>query len=124
LVLVFEELAGKSEDFAVSRMVESLYTLDLGFERGRMAFDMVYENGLLVGRSSNQDGSCVGQTVGDLLQESMILWRMPAANGIRLVVNVADGVLRVHDDDVRLRRAEVKDAGFVVIDPNNRVKMA
>ena len=54
----------------------------------------------------------------------MILWRMPAANGIRLVVNVADGVLRVHDDDVRLRRAEVKDAGYVVIDPNNRVKMA
>ena len=100
-MLILEELAGKSEDLAVGRMVESLDASNLGLERGCMLFDMVYQRGLVVGGSGDKDGACVGQGVGDLLQESMVLCGVSAANCVCLVVNVADGVLRVHHDDVR-----------------------
>jgi hypothetical protein len=53
------------------------------------------------------------------LQESVILRGMPAAYGIRLVMDMPGRIMRVDDQPVDVRRAEMKNASFMMIDPDD-----
>jgi hypothetical protein len=53
----------------------------------------------------------------------MIFGGMAAADGIRLVVDVPGPMIRVQGQPVDVGRAEMEDAGFVVIDPDDGVKV-
>lgn len=119
-----EEFARKCEDLAVRRMIESFDALDLGFERRGMLADMVYEHRLFVRGTGDENGTCVSDCIRDVLKKGLIFARMSAADGVRLVMDVADGILRMNDDRIGLGCVEVKDTGFVVIDPNDGVEMA
>lgn len=53
--------------------------------------------------------------------EVLILRRVPAADGICLVVDVPGRMVRVQHQPFDIRRAEMEHPRFMMIDPNNRV---
>jgi hypothetical protein len=53
----------------------------------------------------------------------VIFGGMAAADGIGFVVDVPGRVIRVQDQLVDVGRAEMEDAGFVVIDPHDGMKV-
>ncbi len=61
--------------------------------------------------------------LGDAMEKVLILCRVSAANGIGFVMNVPGGVMGVQNQAIGLHPSEMKDTGFVMIDPNDRVVM-
>ena len=57
------------------------------------------------------------------MEKILILCRVPAADGIGFVVNVPGGVMGVQNQAIGVYRSEMKDSGFVMIDPYDRVVM-
>jgi predicted GTPase len=53
----------------------------------------------------------------------MVFGGMSAADGICLVVDVSGRMVRVQHQLVHVARAEMEDAAFVVINPNDGMKM-
>ena len=61
--------------------------------------------------------------LSDRLQEGVILRGVPAADRVGLVVDVSGRMIRVQHEPLHVGRAEMEYARFVVIDPDDRVKM-
>jgi hypothetical protein len=53
----------------------------------------------------------------------LILGCVPAADGVRLVMNMPGRIVRVEHQTVQFGPAEVKYARFMVIDPDDGMKM-
>ena len=54
----------------------------------------------------------------------MVLRRVAAADAVGLMVNMACGIVGVQHEAIDLRHVEMKNAGFVVVDPDDRVIVA
>ena len=57
------------------------------------------------------------------LQEGVILRGVPAAYGVCLVVDVLGRVIRMQHEPFHIARTEMEHAGFMVIDPHDRMKV-
>ena len=57
------------------------------------------------------------------MEKVLILCRVPAADGIGFVVNVPGGVMGVQNQAIGVCLSEMKNSGFVMIDPYDRVEM-
>jgi hypothetical protein len=66
-------------------------------------------------------GACDG--VGDGLKIVVILGRVPAPDGIRLVMDVSGRMVRMNDEFIDVRGVEMEYAGLVVVDPDDGMKM-
>jgi hypothetical protein len=88
-----------------------------------MAMNVLHELGLCIGRTRDENGARVRDRFGDRLKESVILRRMPAADAVRLVVDMSGWMLGVENQLVDIRRANMKDARFMMIDPDHGMKM-
>ena len=118
-----EILAGVSDKFAIGGVVDSLDACNLGAQCGHMALDMLDELGLRTCRSRDEYGSCVGDGLRYPLKEFVILGGVAAANCVGLVVDMKGWVVGTEYEAIDLRHVEMKDAGFVVVDPDDRVKV-
>lgn len=49
---------------------------------------------------------------------------MAAADGVGLVMNMDMRIVRPHDQPIHVVRAEMKDAGFAMIDPYDAMMMS
>jgi hypothetical protein len=67
------------------------------------------------------DENCTGTCHGldDSLEIIVVLRGMSASDGIGLVMNVLCRMLRMHDKAFDIRRTEMENAGFPVIDPDD-----
>ena len=61
--------------------------------------------------------------VGNGLQEGLVLRRVSAADGVRLVVDMLGRIVRVENQLVDIGRAEMKYPGLMMIDPDDGVVM-
>ena len=122
-MVVLEEFPGEGDDLAIGWMIKRFDALDLGFERRGVLSDMVYEHGFFIGGSGHENGSGITKRCRYALEISPIFRRVAAADRIRLVMDVSNGVLWADDDFIRFRRIEMEEACFVVINPNDGVKM-
>jgi hypothetical protein len=77
--------------------------------------------GLGIGRPGNKNRAGVGNRCGDGLEKVVILRRVPAADGICLVVDVPGRMIRVQHQPFDIRRAEMEHPRFMVINPNDHV---
>jgi hypothetical protein len=75
------------------------------------------------GRSEDQDLAGIADGVEHLFQEFFAFMDMAAANRIGLVMNMSRRHVRVQDHLIEAGKAEVKDPGLQVVDPNDCVKM-
>src|SRR5262249_39060571 len=57
------------------------------------------------------------------LRKSLILRCMPAPDGVCLMVDVLGRMIRVKHEPFHIARAEMEHACFMVIDPNDRMKV-
>jgi hypothetical protein len=75
------------------------------------------------GRSEDQDFAGIADGVQHLFQEFVAFMDVAAANRIRLVMNMLCRHVGVEDHLIEAGRAEVKEPGLQVVDPNDCVKM-
>jgi hypothetical protein len=122
-VLFPKELARESDDLTVGRVIQRFDTLNLGFEAWSVFGDMLHEHGFFAGRSGDENSSSVRQRIGDILKVGLVFCSVAAADRIRLVVNVAHRVFWAYDSCIPIRSVEMEDAGLVMVDPYDSVKM-
>lgn len=122
-VVIFEEPAGERQNLAVRWMTNGFYTSYFGFEPGGAAVDMAYQGKFFVGRADYEDRSCIVQRVCNVLEEIRILRGVAAADGVRLMMNMANWFSGPDHDLIGFRAIEKEDAGLVVVDPDDRVEM-
>jgi hypothetical protein len=61
--------------------------------------------------------------LSDSLKEGVILRGVPAPDGVCLMVDVLGRMIRVQHEPFHIARAEMEHACFMVIDPNDRMKV-
>src|SRR5262249_50486334 len=59
----------------------------------------------------------------DSRKEGVILRGVPAPDGVCLMVDVPSRMIRVQHEPFHIARAEMEHACFMVIDPNDRMKV-
>ena len=88
-----------------------------------MAVNVLHELGLRIGRACDEDGARVRDRISDCLKESVILRGVSAADAVRLVVDMSGWMLGVENQLIDIRRAKMKYARFMMIDPDHHMKM-
>jgi hypothetical protein len=59
----------------------------------------------------------------DSLKEGVVLRGVPAPYGVRLMVDVLGWTIRMQHEPFHIGRTEMEYAGFMVIDPDDRMKV-
>jgi hypothetical protein len=122
LVIRLEIFSRVRDQFAVGWMIEGLNAHDFREQSRGVVFDVLDEFRFGICRSCDQDGARMGDSLGHVLQERVVLRGMAAADGIGPVVNLSVRVVGMQNKTIDFGRAEMKNASFVVIDPNDSVK--
>ncbi len=91
----------------------------IGLVRRQMFRQLV----LGAGRPDDQDRARPGESLGDVIEEILVDRRMAAADRVGLGVQMHHPVVGMDHGTVDLVGIEVKDLRFVMIDPDDGVKM-
>jgi len=95
-----------------------------GFDlAGLVLMNVLDQLGLGVGRAGDENGISVGERFGDGVKIVMVRGGVPAANRIRLVMNVFGRMLRMDDEPFDIGPTEMKNARLPMIDPDDDVAM-
>ena len=78
---------------------------------------------LCIGWTRNEDSARVRKRLGDCVEIAMIFRGASAPNGVRLVMDVPGRVLGVQDNSFNIGWAEMEHTRFVVINPDDGMKM-
>src|SRR5271165_7371230 len=114
--------AGEIEQLAVGRMVGRLDPLDMRPDRRMALGEEFCEFALFRRRSDDQDRACVGDRLGDVLEEGLVLGD-PMTRSLLAVMDVADSMVRADDSLVRLLDVEMENPRPAVVDPDDRMEM-
>ena len=104
-------------------MVDGFHADDDLHQGGIVLADVLDQLGLGIGRPRNENRAGVCDRLRDGLKESVILRCMPAPDGVCLMVDVLGRMIRVQHEPFHIARAEMEHACFMVIDPNDRMKV-
>jgi hypothetical protein len=122
-VFGLEIMSGVSDELRVAWMIDRLDADDLVHQLRIVLADVLDELGLGIGRTSYQNRAGVGNRLRHRLQKRMIFGGMAAADGIGLVVDVPGRMIRVQYQLVDVGWAEMENAAFMVIDPDDGMKV-
>jgi hypothetical protein len=111
------------DEFAITWMIDGFHTDDDIHQPGIMFAYVLDQFVLGVGRPSNQNRASIRDRLSDSLKEGVILRGVPAPYRVRLMVDVFGRMIRVQHEPFHIGRAEVEDPCFMVIDPNDRMKV-
>jgi hypothetical protein len=123
-VFGLEVMPGMGDELRVARMIDGFDAGNDFHQPGSVPVDMLDQLVFGVARPGNQDSAGIGDRPDGGLKEVVILRGVPAADGIRLMVDVPGRVIRVQYQPLDIRGTEMEDPGFMVIDPYDRMKMA
>jgi hypothetical protein len=90
---------------------------------GVMLADVLDQLGLGIGWPRNENRAGVCDRLSDSLKEGVILRGVPAPDGVCPMVDVLGRMIRVQHEPFHIGRAEMEHACFMVIDPNDRMKV-
>ena len=100
-------------------MVDSFHTHDDVHQLGVVVMNVFDHLGLCIGGSGNENRTGVCDRFGGGVKIVVILRGVPAADGIRLVMDVPGRMIRVQNESFDVCRAEMEHARFMVINPND-----
>jgi hypothetical protein len=122
-IVGFEERPRVGEQRTVGRMIKRLDRRYARHELRVLVFDMLRK--LMLGVRWPGDQNLAGSRQGsnNFMEECLILRGVTAADGVRLMVDVPRRMLRMHHNPIGLIHVEVKYTRFVVINPDNRMKV-
>src|SRR5262249_49679269 len=118
-----EGAPGMGDELPVARMIDGFHTDDDLHQCGIMLADVFDQFGLGIGRSRNENRAGVCDRLRDSLKEGVILRGMPAPDGVCLMVDVLGRMIGVQHESLHISRAEMEHACFMVIDPNDGMKV-
>jgi len=119
-----EECARVGDEFTIGKPVKRFDTGNPCAHQRRVPRDMLDQLVFGLCRPGHKDCACIGNGLHYVVEEVMVLARVTAANAVGLVVDMLRGIVRVNQKLISLGDIEMKDAGFEMIDPNDRVIMA
>jgi len=120
----FEIRASVGDESAVARMVNGFDPCDDLYQLWSVGMDVLHEFGLGIRGPGNEDCTRVSYRGGHVLKEFLIFRRVSTADRARLVMDVPRRLMGMQDQAINGCQIEMKYAGFVVINPDNRVVMA
>ena len=88
-----------------------------------MLADVLDQLGLGVGWPRNENRAGVCDRLRDSLKEGVVLRGVPAPDGVCLMVDVLGWTIRMQHEPFHIGRTEMEHAGFMVIDPHDRMKV-
>ena len=116
-------MPGMRHELRIAWMVDGFHADDDLHQLRGVLVDVLDQFGLGVGWPGNQNRSSVGDRLSDCPEEVLIFRGVTRTDGVRLVVNVPGRMIRMNHKLFDVGRAEMKDAGLMVVDPNDRVKV-
>ena len=122
-ILGFEIASSVGDEFAISRVIDSFHTDDYIHQSGIMFADVLDQLGLGIGRPGNENRASIRDRLSDSLKEGVILRGMTAPDRVRLMVDVLGRMIRVQHEPFHIGRAETEHPCFMVIDPNDCMKV-
>jgi hypothetical protein len=113
----------EGDDFGIGGMIR-------GFDRDYSIADLwlmfaniFSEFGFRTRGSQDQDLAGIADGIQNLLEELLAFMDMPAADRIGFVMNMPRRHLGVKDNLIGAGKAEVKNAGLLMVDPDDGVEM-
>src|SRR5215467_7810659 len=88
-----------------------------------MLTDVLIQPDLSIGGSRDEHCTSISNRLSDCLEEVVIFRAAPAPDGVCLMVDVAGGMIRVQHELFDISRAEMEHPCFMVIDPNDGMKV-
>jgi len=112
-----------SDDFGIAGMVGG-FDRDYSIADLWLTFANIFsEFGFRTRRSQDQDFAGIADGIQNLLEEWLAFVDMPAADRIGFVMNMPRRHLGVKDNLIGAGKAEVKNAGLLMVDPDDGVEM-
>jgi hypothetical protein len=114
------EIASRVVDqSAIAWMVDRLHRHYEFHQLGIVVVDMFHQFRLCVRRPGNENRTRVGYRLGNAVEKILILCGVSAADGIRLVMDMASRVIGTQYQSVGFQTPDMKHAGLMVIDPDD-----
>ena len=117
-------MPGMGDELPIAWMIHGLDAGNNLHQPRGVLVDMLDQRILGIAGPGNEYRAGICDRSNDGLKEIVIFRGVSAADGIRLVMDVASRMIGVQHQLFYVRRAEMEHAGFVVIDPNDRMKVA
>jgi hypothetical protein len=112
-----------SDKLRIARMIDRFHPDYLLHQSRVVQVNVLDEFDFGVCRAGNKNRTGVGDGLRHGMKKVVILRRMAGPDGIRLMVNVPGRIVRVQYEPFGVGRAEMENARFMMVDPDNRVKV-
>ena len=122
-ILSLEVTSGVGDELAVAWMIDGFHADDDLHQPGIMSADVLDQLGLGIGWPRNENRAGVCDRLSDSLKEGVILGGVPAPYGVCLMVDVLGRTIWMQHEPFHIGRTEMEHAGFMVIDPDDRMKV-
>jgi hypothetical protein len=114
---------GEGDDFGIAGMIGG-FDRDYSIAGLRMMFANIFgEFGFRTRGPEDQDFAGIADGIQNLLEEWLAFMDMSAADRIGLVMYMARWHLGMKDDFIDAGKAEMENAGLLMVDPDGRVEM-
>src|SRR5262249_50311842 len=122
-ILSLKVTSGVGDELAVAWMIDGFHADDDLHQPGIMLADVLDQLGLGMGwpRDENRAGVC--DRLLHSLKEGVVLRGVPVAYGVCLMVNVLGRMIRMQHEPFHIGRTEMEHARFMVIDPDDGMKV-
>lgn len=120
-MVCLEMLPREGDQFAIGQMIETFDTNDSGHQLRAMMGDVFDQLGLGLSGAGNQHRAGVGDGQCDFLKVAGIDSRVTAADGVGLMMDMTRRTMRVNDKSANVGDIEMKDPGFQVVEPDDRM---
>jgi hypothetical protein len=122
-ILGLEVMSGVGDELRVAWMIDGFDSDDNPHQPRIVLADVLDQLGLGIGWPRNENRASVCDRLSHSLKEGVILRGVPAPDGVCPMVDVLGRMIRVQHEPFHIGRAEMEHACFMVIDPNDRMKV-
>ena len=116
-------MSGMGDELPVAWMIDGFHANDNLHQPGIMLADVLDQLGLGIGWTRNENCASICNRLSDSLKEGVILRGVPTPDGVCLMVDVLGRMIRAQHESLHFGRAEMEHACFMMIDPNDRMKV-
>jgi hypothetical protein len=114
-----EIFSGMGDQLCVAWMIDRFHADDRVHQLGIMVVNVFHQFGLRAGRPGDENGAGVRDRSSNSVKKVVIGRCVPTPNGVGLVVDVLGRMIRTQNQTLDIRRAEMKHARLMVVDPND-----
>jgi hypothetical protein len=116
-----EVFSGMRDERCVTRMIDGFDPDDDRHPLRIVLVDVLDKLGLGISRPGYENRARVCNRIHDGVKIVVVFRGMPAPDGVGLVMDMSGRMIRMQDEPFDIRRAEMEDAGLVMIDPDDGV---